>query len=57
MKNKDLSLKRIEQLDIKLNRLKSELSRRDINKGINILSEIKEILEDLNSIIERDNNN
>ena len=54
MKNKDLSLKRIEQLDIKLNRLKSELSRRDITKGINILSEIKEILEDLNSIIERE---
>ena len=54
MKNKNLSLKRIAQIDIKLNKLKSELSRRDIDKGMNVLSEIKELLEDLNSIIERE---
>jgi hypothetical protein len=54
MKNKNLSLRRIEQIDIKLNKLKAELLRRDINRGMKVISEIKELVEDLNSIIERE---
>lgn len=54
MKNKNLSLRRVEQIDIKLNKLKTELLRRDINGGMKVISEIKELVEDLNSIIERE---
>lgn len=54
MKNKDLSLRRIVSLNSKISRLKAELSRRNIDESLKIVLELKELLEDLNSIIERE---
>lgn len=55
MKNKVLAQRRIEQLTNKLNKLRTELSQRNIPNSLIILSEIKEVMDDLSSIIDREN--
>ncbi len=55
MNNKILALRRIEQLNNKLNKLRTELSQRNIQNSQVVLQEIKETMDDLQSIIEREN--
>ena len=55
MNNKILALRRMEQLHNKLNKLRTELSQRNIQNSQAVLQEIKETMDDLQSIIEREN--
>lgn len=54
MKNKILAQKRIQKIDNQIHKIKSSLSNRDIQNSYQLLSELKEILDDLSSIIERE---
>lgn len=56
MKNKTLTIRRIEQINNKLNKLRTELSQRNLDSSKAILAEIKELTSDLLSIVERENN-
>jgi hypothetical protein len=55
MRNKELSIRRIESILNKINRLRMELSYKNFENSQNIVLEIKELTEDLQSIIEREN--
>lgn len=54
MKNKELALRRVESLEGKLKRMRSSLNERDIETSRTILSEILELRDDIQSIIERE---
>ena len=55
MRNKELAKRRIEKMEIQINKIKSSLSVGDIPTGLNLMLELKEILNDLGDIIEREN--
>jgi Tfp pilus assembly protein FimV len=55
MKNKELVLRRVESLESKLKRMRNVLNERNIDAAREILQEILELREDIQSIIEREN--
>jgi hypothetical protein len=55
MKNKELLLRRVESLEGKLKRLRNSLNERDVETARQILNEVFELRDDLQSIIEREN--
>ena len=54
MRNKELAKRRIQKIDGLLNKINSSLNARDIPNSKKIAGELKEILADLSSIIERE---
>lgn len=54
MKNKELVLRRLESLEGKLKRMRNALNERNIETSRQILQEILELREDIQSIIERE---
>lgn len=55
MRNKELAKRRIQKLETQLNKVKSFLNARDIQSSQQILLELRETLNDLSDIIEREN--
>jgi hypothetical protein len=55
MKNKVLAQRRIQKLESQVNKIKSFLNTRDIQSSQQALLELKETLNDLGDIIEREN--
>lgn len=55
MNNKELVLRRMESLESKLKRMRNVLNERNIDAAREILQEILELRDDLQSIIEREN--
>jgi hypothetical protein len=55
MKNKELTLRRLQTLEGKLSSLRLSLNERNVEKGREILNELIEIKDDIKSIIEREN--
>jgi Tfp pilus assembly protein FimV len=54
MRNKDLVLRRMESLESKLKRMRNVLNERNIDAAREILQEILELRDDLQSMIERE---
>jgi len=54
MRNKELTLRRLQTLEGKLASLRLSLNERDIDKSRDILGQLMEIKEDIKSIIERE---
>ena len=54
MRNKDLVLRRMESLESKLKRMRNVLNERNIDAAREILQEILEFRDDLQSMIERE---
>lgn len=54
MKNKELTQRRIQKLNTLINKINSSLNVRDILNSRKILGELREVLDDLSSIIERE---
>jgi len=55
MNNKELVLRRMESLESKLKRMRNVLNERNIDAAREILQEILELRDDLQSIVEREN--
>jgi Tfp pilus assembly protein FimV len=55
MNNKELVLRRMESLESKLKRMRSVLNERNVDAAREILQEILELRDDLQSIVEREN--
>jgi hypothetical protein len=55
MKNKELTLRRLEALDGKMKRMRNALNERNVEVARQILQELLEIREDIQAIIEREN--
>jgi hypothetical protein len=55
MNNKELVLRRMESLESKLKRMRNVLNERNIDSAREILQEILELRDDLQSIVEREN--
>lgn len=55
MKNKELTLRRLESIDGKLKRMRNALNERNVEVAREILKEIIELRDDTQSIIEREN--
>ena len=55
MNNKELVLRRMESLESKLKRMRNVLNERNVDAAREILQEILELRDDLQSIIEREN--
>lgn len=54
MKNKELILRRIQSLNGKLKSLRSNVNFHNTQQSISLLNEIDALMEDLQSIIERE---
>ena len=54
MNNKELVLRRVESLEGKLKRLRNAINERDMDSARQILQEILELRDDLQSMIERE---
>jgi Tfp pilus assembly protein FimV len=54
MKNKELLLRRVESLESKLKRMRNVLNERNVEAAREILQEILELRDDIQSIIERE---
>jgi len=54
MRNKDLVLRRMESLESKLKRMRNVLNERNIDVAREILQEVLELRDDLQSMIERE---
>ena len=55
MKNKELVLRRLESLESKLKRMRNVLNERNVEAARQVLQEILELRDDLQSIVEREN--
>ena len=55
MNNKELVLRRMESLESKLKRMRNVLNERNVEAAREILQEILELRDDLQSIVEREN--
>jgi hypothetical protein len=55
MNNKELVLRRMESLESKLKRMRNVLNERNVDAAREILQEILELRDDLQSIVEREN--
>lgn len=55
MNNKELVLRRLESLESKLKRMRNALNERDIDNAREILQEVLELRDDIQSIVEREN--
>ena len=55
MKNKELVLRRLESLESKLKRMRNVLNERTVEAARQVLQEILELRDDLQSIVEREN--
>lgn len=55
MKNKELAKRRIQKMETQINKVKSALNVRDVQSGQKLLLELRETLNDLGDIIEREN--
>jgi hypothetical protein len=55
MNNKELVLRRMESLESKLKRMRNVLNERNVEVAREILQEILELRDDLQSIVEREN--
>jgi len=54
MRNKELVLRRVESLEGKLKRLRNSINERDMDNARQILQEILELRDDIQSIVERE---
>jgi hypothetical protein len=54
MKNKELVLRRLESLESKLKRMRNVLNERNIDAEREILQEVLELRDDIQSMIERE---
>ena len=54
MKNKELVLRRVESLESKLKRLRNALNERNVDGARQILQEVLELRDDIQSIVERE---
>jgi hypothetical protein len=54
MRNKELLLRRMESLESKLKRMRNVLNERNIDASREILQEILELRDDMQSIVERE---
>ena len=54
MKNKELVLRRLESLEIKLKRMRNALNERNVEAAREILKEVLELRDDTQSIVERE---
>ena len=54
MNNKELVLRRVESLEGKLKRLRNVLNERNVEAAREILKEILELRDDIQSIVERE---
>jgi Tfp pilus assembly protein FimV len=54
MRNKELVLRRVESLEGKLKRLRNVLNERNVEAAREILKEILELRDDIQSIVERE---
>ena len=54
MRNKDLVLRRMESLESKLKRMRNVLNERNVDAAREVLQEILELRDDLQSIVERE---
>jgi len=55
MNNKELVLRRMESLESKLKRMRNVLNERNVEAAREILQEILELRDDIQSIVEREN--
>jgi len=55
MRNKDLALRRIQTIQGRLKQLNFIINRGSSEERVNALKELQELLDDLQSIIEREN--
>jgi hypothetical protein len=55
MRNKELLLRRVESLEGLMKRMRNSLNERDIDKTREILTQMLELREDIQSILEREN--
>jgi hypothetical protein len=55
MKNKELTLRRLEALEGRLKRLRSALNERNVDAARQMLQEIFELRDDIQAIVEREN--
>lgn len=55
MHNKELLLRRMESLESKLKRMRSVLNERNVDAAREVLQEILELRDDIQSIVEREN--
>ena len=55
MKNKELVLRRIQTIQGRLKQLEFTISRGNIEERVNLVNELTELLNDLQSIVEREN--
>jgi hypothetical protein len=54
MRNKELVLRRVESLESKLKRMRNALNERNIDASREILQEVLELRDDIQSIVERE---
>ena len=54
MRNKDLVLRRMESLESKLKRMRNVLNERNVESAREILQEILELRDDIQSMVERE---
>jgi hypothetical protein len=54
MRNKELLLRRVESLESKLKRMRNALNERNIDASREILQEVLELRDDIQSIVERE---
>jgi Tfp pilus assembly protein FimV len=54
MRNKEVVLRRMESLDSKLKRMRNVLNERNIDAAREILQEVLELRDDIQSMIERE---
>ena len=54
MKNKELLLRRVDSLESKLKRMRNVLNERNVEVARDILQEVLELRDDIQSIIERE---
>jgi predicted RNA binding protein with dsRBD fold (UPF0201 family) len=54
MRNKELVLRRMESLESKLKRMRNVLNERNIDAAREVLQEILELRDDLQSMVERE---
>jgi hypothetical protein len=54
MRNKELLLRRMESLESKLKRMRNALNERNIDASREILQEVLELRDDIQSIVERE---
>jgi hypothetical protein len=54
MNNKELVLRRVESLEGKLKRLRNAINERDMDIARQILQEVLELRDDIQSIVERE---